>query len=158
MLWYSLVMASDGVEVVCTPEEPQSVSRRVSCGKEPVSEPRKNRPKPAQRRGKNLESVGFHQNQNPPNQKRRCPNIQNMFTQVHQARIPVKPRAPMMNLARLRQAAILHAKNLASLFGPIKWARDLATSARFCCFCCFSGPVEVRKKKPGKRSTSTSSR
>ena len=30
-------MASDGVEVASTPEEPQSVSRPVSCGKEPVS-------------------------------------------------------------------------------------------------------------------------
>ena len=41
MLWYSLVMASNGVEVASTPEEPQSVSRPASCGKEPVSEPRK---------------------------------------------------------------------------------------------------------------------
>ena len=37
-------MASDGVEVASTPEEPQSVSRPVSCGKEPVSEPRKKSP------------------------------------------------------------------------------------------------------------------
>ena len=37
-------MASDGVEVASTPEEPQSVSRPVSCGNDPVSEPRKKSP------------------------------------------------------------------------------------------------------------------
>ena len=113
-------MASDGVQVASTPEEPQSVSRPVSGEKSQFQNREKNRPKSARRPGKNLESVGFHQNQNPPNQKGRGPNVRNLFTRVHQARIPVKPRAPMMNLARLRQAAILSAKNLASPFGLMK--------------------------------------
>ena len=68
-------MASDGVEVASTPEEPQSVSRPGSCGKEPVSEPRKKSPEARSAAGKNIESVGFHQNQNPPNQKGRGPNV-----------------------------------------------------------------------------------
>ena len=45
-------MASDGVEVASTPEEPQSVSRPVSCGKEPVSEPRKKSPEARSAAGK----------------------------------------------------------------------------------------------------------
>ena len=64
-------MASDGVEVASTPEEPQSVSRPVSQ----FQNREKNRPKPARRPEKNIESVGFHQNQNPPNQKGRGPNV-----------------------------------------------------------------------------------
>ena len=45
-------MASDGVEVASTPEEPQSVSRPVSCGKEPVWEPRKKSPEARSTAGK----------------------------------------------------------------------------------------------------------
>ena len=45
-------MASDGVEVASTPEEPQSVSRPVSCGKEPVSELRKKSPEARSAAGK----------------------------------------------------------------------------------------------------------
>ena len=45
-------MASDGVQVASTPEEPQSVSRPVSCGKEPVSEPRKKSPEVRSAAGK----------------------------------------------------------------------------------------------------------
>ena len=52
MLWYSFAMASDGVQVASTPEEPQSVLRPVSCGKEPVSEPRKKSPEVRSAAGK----------------------------------------------------------------------------------------------------------
>ena len=46
-------MASDGVEVARTPEEePQPISRPVSCGKEPVSEPRKKSPEVRSAAGK----------------------------------------------------------------------------------------------------------
>ena len=45
-------MASDGLEVGSTPEEPQSVSRPVSCEKEPVSEPRKKSPEACSAAGK----------------------------------------------------------------------------------------------------------
>ena len=113
VLWYSLVMASDGVQVASTPEEPQSVSRPVSCGKEPVSEPRKKSPEVRSAAGKKSRKRRLSPKPKSSKSKRKR-SKRSKF--VYSS----SPRAPMMNLARLRQAAILSAKNLASPFGPMK--------------------------------------
>ena len=148
MLWCCLVMASDGVEVARIPEEePQPISRPVSCGKEPVSEPRKNHPKSARRPGKNLESVGFQQNQQPPNLKGRGPNVHSLFTRVPRARIAVKPPAQMLNLARLHQAAILNANNLVSRFGPMKLVLRSLSTCSILLFLPFFRPFRSPKGK-----------
>ena len=113
-------MASDGVEVASTPEEPQSVSRPVSCGKEPVSEPRKKSPVARSAAGKKSRKRRLSPTPKPSKSKKEEVQTFQRSTRLHQARIPVKPRAPMMSVARLRQAASLSAKNLASPFRPMK--------------------------------------
>ena len=120
-------MASDGLEVASTPEEPQSVSRPVSCEKEQVSEPRKKSPEARSTAGKKSRERRLSPKPKTSRSKRKRSKRSKFVYSSPSSSDSRKPRAPTRNLARPHQAAILGEilsanNNMASPSGLMKMA------------------------------------